>query len=508
MTGQRGYFQQRVEEMQVSAILSIEGISKRFVGVQALKNVSITFEKGEIHALCGENGAGKSTLIKTITGALKPDSGRILLNGETIRLGDPQYVISQGISAIYQEFNLIPSLTVADNIFFGREQTRGIFLSKKEMERQTKEICKNMGVDIPPNETITNLGVAYQQIVEIARAISKKCSILIMDEPTAPLTEKEIAMLFRVIKSLKASGVTIIYISHRLEEVFELCDRITVLRDGEWISTMNVSETNKTELIRKMVGRELSGASSYVPRYTDEVVLEVRNFQTPLLKNVSFSLHCGEILGMGGLIGAGRTETVMALFGASPLISGEVFLHGKPIHIRSPQDAIAKGLGLLSEDRKKYGLILRMSMQHSITLPILNRLSRFSFIQQQKESALCESYRQELRIKVPSIKQPVINLSGGNQQKVILAKLLATDSEILIFDEPTRGIDVGAKQEIYQIMRKLVREGKSIIMISSEMIELLEMSDRLIVMHEGKVQKDLKREEFSQETVLRLASGE
>jgi ribose transport system ATP-binding protein len=488
--------------------LSVEGISKHFVGVQALKGISVAFEKGEVHALCGENGAGKSTLIKTITGALSPDSGRILLNGEELRQGDPQYIISQGISAIYQEFNLIPSLTVADNIFFGREQTRGIFLSKQEMERQTEKICKDMGVDIPPNMRIMDLGVAYQQIVEIAKTISKKCSILIMDEPTAPLTEKEIGMLFRVIKSLKASGVTIIYISHRLEEIFEICDRITVLRDGEWISTMNVSETNKTDLIQKMVGRELNSSSSYVPQYTDEVVLELRNFRTSLLKDVSFSLHRGEILGMGGLVGAGRTETVMALFGASPLLSGEVLLHGKPIHIRSPQDAIANGLGLLSEDRKKYGLILRMPIQYSITLPILNRLSRFSFIQQQKEVALCEVYQRELRIKAPSIKQPVINLSGGNQQKVILAKWLATDSEILIFDEPTRGIDVGAKQEIYQIMRKLVQEGKSIIMISSEMIELLEMSDRLIVMHEGKVQKDLNREEFSQETVLRLASGE
>ncbi|MDR1901554.1 MAG: sugar ABC transporter ATP-binding protein [Treponema sp.] len=492
----------------MSTILSVEGISKHFVGVQALKGISVAFEKGEVHALCGENGAGKSTLIKTITGALSPDSGRILLNGEELRQGDPQYIISQGISAIYQEFNLIPSLTVADNIFFGREQTRGIFLSKQEMERQTEKICKDMGVDIPPNMRIMDLGVAYQQIVEIAKTISKKCSILIMDEPTAPLTEKEIGMLFRVIKSLKASGVTIIYISHRLEEIFEICDRITVLRDGEWISTMNVSETNKTDLIQKMVGRELNSSSSYVPQYTDEVVLELRNFRTSLLKDVSFSLHRGEILGMGGLVGAGRTETVMALFGASPLLSGEVLLHGKPIHIRSPQDAIANGLGLLSEDRKKYGLILRMPIQYSITLPILNRLSRFSFIQQQKEVALCEVYQRELRIKAPSIKQPVINLSGGNQQKVILAKWLATDSEILIFDEPTRGIDVGAKQEIYQIMRKLVQEGKSIIMISSEMIELLEMSDRLIVMHEGKVQKDLNREEFSQETVLRLASGE
>ena len=466
------------------------------------------FHRGEIHALCGENGAGKSTLIKVLTGAHKPDSGQVVMEGRDYTGLPPHEALELGISAIYQEFNLIPYLTVAENIFYGRELKKNGFLDRRKMASEARRICQEIGIDIDPNTPVRSLGVAHQQIVEIAKAISKQCKFLIMDEPTAPLTVNEIEMLFSVMRSLKQAGVTILYVSHRLEEIFEMCDRITVMRDGCYVDTVAVSEIDKNGLIKMMVGREIQDI--YPPRGnpSSETILEVKNLCTSLLKNVSFSLHKGEILGFGGLVGAGRTETMMALFGADKCTSGEILLHGKPVQIHTPADAIKNGIGLLSEDRKKYGLVLGMPISHNTTYAILNRISPLTFINFAREAQISEGYRKELNTKAPSIRQLAKNLSGGNQQKVVLAKWLAIEGDILIFDEPTRGIDVGAKQEIYQIMRRLSAQGKSVIMVSSEMPELLGISDRLLVMHEGRITGELLPADYSQERVMTLASGQ
>ena len=488
-------------------LLKVQHISKLFPGVIALNDVSMEFEKGEVHAICGENGAGKSTLIKILTGAHAPTSGTIEWEGKTYESFTPKQAMDLGITAIYQEFNLVPFLSVAENIFFGRELENGIFLNKAEMQRRTAELAREMGIEVDPKARIKDLGVAYSQITEILKAISHDTKILIMDEPSAPLSNREIDAMFEIIRKLKAKGVTIVYISHRMDEIFEICDRVTVMRDGQYISTKRIENTDRHQLIADMGGRELGDEFIAGAGPGEEVVLEVNDLNTDKIKNVSFKLRKGEILGLGGLVGAGRTETARAIFGADCIQSGTITVKGKTAKIQQPKDAIANGIALLTEDRKGQGLILDMSVRENATFAIMRQLSRGLFVDRKKQKELTEKKRQELAIKTPHIEQKVKFLSGGNQQKVVLAKWLLTNCDSLIFDEPTRGIDVGAKQEIYALMHRLTEEGKSIIMISSEMPELLGMSDRVLVMHEGAVAGELQKEAFSQEEVLRIASG-
>lgn len=487
-------------------ILEVRGICKRFGGVKALNDINLQIRRGEVHALVGENGAGKSTLIKILTGATIPSSGTIIFEGHEYTEFTPVKSSELGITAIYQEFNLIPFLSVVENIYFGCEKLKNGLLDKQTMQEECQRLFQEIGIDINPREKVKNLGIAQQQLVEIAKAISKNAKFIIMDEPTAPLTDRETETLHKLVRQFKEKGITIIYISHRMEEIFDICDRVSVLRDGHWISTGNVSDTNRKKLIADMVGRNLG--ESY-PRSTEkhtETILELKGLTNSRLKNVSFSLRRGEILGLGGLVGAGRTEVVRAIFGADSISDGEIIKDGKKIVIKSPQDALKYNIALLPEDRKTQGVIMNLSIRNNISLCILDRLSKFSIIHAGKEKALCEGLVADLKIKISSLRQAVQNLSGGNQQKVVLAKCLATECDVLMIDEPTRGIDVGAKQEIYKIMRELADSGKSIIMVSSEMPELIGMSDRIIVMREGKIAGELYPEEYSQETILNYAS--
>lgn len=493
--------------MEQDIILEICGISKEFPGVQALDNVSVSFRRGEVHALLGENGAGKSTLIKILTGAQPPTSGMIRIDGKEYNALTPQQAKQLGITAIYQEFNLFPSLDISENIFYGRELKKGPFRNRRLMDEYTRKYCRDMGIELNPRTLVKDLGVAHQQIVEIIKSISVNARILIMDEPTAPLTNREVEAMFRIIRRLKEDGVTIIYISHRLEELYEICDRVTVLRDGKYIMTDEVKNLTREQMIAAMVGRELGETYPEQNSKSSEVVLEVRNLTNARLKDVSFRLYKGEILGIGGLVGAGRTELARALFGADPLTKGDILRNQIEIKIGSPKDAIVHRIGLLPEDRKQAGLILGLSIRENISYGILKHISKLSIVNQKQEKQLCQTLIEELGIKTPSMNQLAGNLSGGNQQKVVIAKWLATECDILIFDEPTRGIDVGAKQEIYALLRSLTQQGKSIIMISSEMPELIGMSDRIIVMHEGRIAGELQSDEFSQERIMAYASG-
>lgn len=489
-------------------ILEVQNISKHYTGVKALDNVSMKFIRGEIHAIVGENGAGKSTLIKILTGAITPNTGKIVFEGQEYSGFTPATAIEKGISVIYQEFNLIPFLTVAENIFYGREVMKGLVRDVGTMNRETEKLCEDMGIHLNPKARVNSLGVAYQQIVEIIKAVSKNAKVLIMDEPSAPLTNKETEAMFRIMRKLKEKGVTIFYISHRMEEIFEICDRVSVMRDGSYITTKEVKDTNRKELISYMVGRELGEDYPGQTVKAGDTVLEARNLVTSKLKGISFSLRKGEILGFGGLVGAGRTEVARAMYGADALESGEIFLNGKKVNLNSPTEALKSGIGLIPEDRKQHGLVLGMQVKENITYSILKRLTRTGFINTAEENSICTNLKDELRIKTPFLTQKVKNLSGGNQQKVVLAKFLATKCDVLIFDEPTRGIDVGAKQEIYHLMRALTQKGKSIIMISSEMPELIGMSDRILVMCEGRITAELDRKDFNQEAILEYASGE
>lgn len=489
-------------------ILEVKNISKQFSGIKALNNVSMSFRKGEIHAIAGENGAGKSTLIKILAGAISPTSGKILLDGTEYESLTPSLSITKGIAVIYQEFNLIPYLTVAENIFFGKEITKNGIRDVKSMNKRAKEMFDEMGLQIDPKTRVNKLGVAYMQLVEIIKAVSKDVRVLIMDEPSAPLTNREIEVMFKIMNKLKQKGVTIFYISHRLEEIFEICDRVSIMRDGNYIITKDVKDVNRKSLISYMVGHELGENYPRAKSKSEEVVLEVVNLYTSKLKDINFSLKKGEILGLGGLVGAGRTEIAKAIYGADHIISGKVILHGKEVKIKSPAKGLKNGIGLVPEDRKQEGLMLGMSIKKNITLSILKRISNLSIINSNKEAEICKKLKDDLRIKSPNLEQKVKNLSGGNQQKVVFAKICAYRCDILIFDEPTRGIDVGAKQEIYQLMRQLAEQGKSIIMISSEMPELIGMSDRILVMSEGKITAELEGEQITQEAILDFASCE
>ena len=487
-------------------ILEINGLTKLYPGVVALDCMSISVRRGEVHAIVGENGAGKSTLIKIITGCIEPTSGQIQYDGKIIQKMNPIESLSIGIGAVYQEFNLVPWLTVAENIFFGRELKNGIFIDRQTMNRQAAEIMDSLGVSIDPSARVKDLTVAYQQIVEIAKSISRDVKLLVMDEPSAPLTGPEIESMFTIIRRLKEKGVTILYISHRLDEIFTISDRVTVMRDGQFITTFQTSETNREELIRQMVGRELS--STFPPRKLPigQTILRVCDLKNDYVKSMSFDLRQGEILGLGGLVGAGRTETARALFGADPISGGRIELFGKAVKINSPEEAIRFGIGLIPEDRKKHGALLGLSVNSNIVFSCLRRFAKAGWINQKMAAAEVNKLMSALQIKAPSSEQLVKNLSGGNQQKVVLAKWLATQCKILIFDEPTRGIDVGAKQEIYRLMRQLTETGLTIIMISSEMPELIGMSDRIIVMHEGYKTGEIQKAEMTQERILDLAS--
>jgi len=489
-------------------LLSIKGIQKYFPGVHALDDARLDLRIGEVHALVGENGAGKSTLMKVLTGIYKRDGGTILYKGKEVNFSSPKEAQTAGIGIIHQELNLMPHLTVAENIYIGREPTKGMFLDKKKANKDARELMKSLGLDIDPAVEVRKLSVAKQQMVEIAKAITYDSEVLIMDEPSAALTDREIHELFRFIRSLKDRGHGIIYISHRLDELPEISDRITVMRDGQYVDTVDTDKVTKEQIISMMVGRviyETPKQQSNVPPDAP-VILEVSNLQGYNVKNVSFNLKRGEILGFAGLVGAGRTETMRALFGADPIFGGKIIFDGKEVTIGSPQDAVDIGIGYLSEDRKALGLMVGLSVRDNSVMSTLDRFSGKLFVNDRKTEEVTKDFIDKLSIKAHSTKQLVKLLSGGNQQKVVVSKWLIRNCDILIFDEPTRGIDVGAKSEIYQLMANLVKLGKSIIMISSELPELLRMSDRIVVMCEGRVTGELDISEASQERIMHLAT--
>ena len=491
----------------MSEVLTLKTITKRYPGVLALDDVSISFDAGEIHALMGENGAGKSTLIKAIAGAIEIDSGEIIIEGKRIEHVTPFTSIQNGIAVIYQEFNLIPSMSVAENIFLG-EKIGGRFVADfKEMHRRAADIFRQFDVDIDTHAMVESLSTAQMQIVEIAKALSKNVKILFMDEPSATLSMTEVQYMFEMIRRLKKSGVSVIYVSHRIDEVFELCDRVSIMRDGHYIATREVRQTTRHELVRLMVGREL--VESYPQRSPAkrDVVLEVRNLTGNGVKDINFELNRGEILGLGGLVGCGRTELAKLLFGAVELESGQIFVNGKPVQIKTPVAAIKLGIGLIPEDRKREGVFVDYPLDWNVVIMCLRRIAHRGVVNKKDVLKLSEEFISRLQISTPSVTQLVKNLSGGNQQKVVLARVLAAKTSIIIFDEPTRGIDVGTKQEIYRLMNVLTQSGISIIMISSEMEELLGMSDRIIVLHEGTQAGELIKEDFSQIAVLELASA-
>lgn len=489
-------------------LLEVEHLSKSYGGIPALDDVSFSVEEGSIHAICGENGAGKSTLIKMLSGAVAPTSGSFAVDGVRHNSLSPREAMARGIRAIYQEFTLIPQLTVAENVFYGHEPTHAGFCDFAKMNADTRALCEQMGVDIDPEVRVATLGIAQQQVVEILKAVSEKARLLIMDEPTAPLTVRETEVFFKIVQRLKNAGTTILFISHRLEEVFELCDDITVLCDGRLTATRPVGGLDRRELISLMVGRELLEDYPRASKPAGEEILRVTDLRNAHLHGVSFTLHRGEILGFGGLVGAGRTELARALIGADRLDDGRMCLRGVGYRPRSARQALAQGVGLIPEDRKRQGLVMSLGIRSNISLAILDRITSYRyFIDRGAENDYYRRYAAELEIRAAGPGQMVGTLSGGNQQKVVLAKILSRDCEVIVFDEPTRGIDVGVKHEIYKLMRRLADEGKAIIMISSDMPELIGMSDRIGVMSAGHLVADLARDEFSQETILELASS-
>ncbi|HJB15935.1 MAG TPA: sugar ABC transporter ATP-binding protein [Candidatus Blautia excrementipullorum] len=495
-------------------ILEAKGIDKSFSGVTVLKGAELCIEPGELHALMGENGAGKSTLMKIIMGIYTKDAGKVILEGQEVNFKSAREALDAGISMIHQELSPIPEMTVAENVFLGREQKKikGLpFVDKKELNRKTQELLEEYDLSeyIKPNMKMKDLNIAQIQMMEIIKAVSYNSKVIIMDEPTSSLSEKETETLFRIIANLKEKKVGIIYISHRMEEVFELADRVSVLRDGQFIGCVKVADASREQLINMMVGRELEGGYPSNTAEKGEVVLELKNFtRKGVFKNVNLQVHAGEILGMAGLVGAGRSEVMRALVGYDKLDSGEIILEGKKIEIKHPKDAIKHHIIMASEDRKQLGLVLCRNIKENVSLQNFDKMSTGSFINKVKEIQLAKQYTEEMSTKMNGIGDLVSSLSGGNQQKVVLAKCLMSDPKVLIMDEPTRGIDVGAKATIYNIMINLAKQGIAIIMISSEMPELIGMSDRVIVMAEGEVKGELVGEEAkSQQTIMNLAFG-
>lgn len=500
-------------------ILSTQGLSKSFPGVKVLQDINFELEAGEVHALLGENGAGKSTLVKILTGVYHPDGGKIFLDGEEIRFSNINDARKKGISVIHQELNLIPELDVATNIFLGDLPTRNngrhelSLVNRKEMYRQAEECLKVVNLDVSPRIKTKNLSVSKSQLVEIAKVVSRESRIVFMDEPTSSLTPAEQARLFEIIRDLKKRGIAIVYISHKLEEIGEICDRVSILRDGIMTRTSKVSEITIDEMVECMVGRDISNRYPKVASEQGDVMLEVRDLnETGVLKDINLTVRSGEILGLSGLVGAGRTELARAIFGADKISRGEIYIEGRRVKIRNPQDAIENGMALLTEDRKTQGLLMNMTVNDNISIASLNcRRKKKDFYAGPyiKNKAVRENtmrFVDRINIKTPSIRQMVKNLSGGNQQKVILGKWLSTDAKIFIFDEPTRGIDVGAKVEIYTLMEQLTANGAAIIMISSELPEVIAISDRILVMHEGEIVAEVDAKDATEELLVKYAS--
>ncbi|MBU9723703.1 MULTISPECIES: xylose ABC transporter ATP-binding protein [Bacillaceae] len=498
------------------SILEMRGITKEFPGVKALDNVNFKVSKGEIHALCGENGAGKSTLMKVLSGVYPHGTydGKILINGKEQSFQTIRDSENAGVTIIYQELALVKDMTIAENIFLGNEPKSKGLLDWDTMFKEANVWLKKVGLSIDSSEKVSNLGIGQQQLIEIAKALSKKCDIIIMDEPTAALAEGEVDILMGILNQLRREGITVIYISHKLKEVMKISDQVTVLRDGQTIGTRQTKETDENGIISMMVGRELKDLFPYQDNRTNDVILELRNYsffkqkRIPITKNISLKLHKGEVLGIGGLMGAGRTELATSLFGGyEGKGDGSVLIDGKSYEVKGPKEAIDRGLAYVSEDRKRYGLVLGMDVAQNTTLASLGKISSLSFINQEQETVETEKFNAKMRVKTPSIETKVMTLSGGNQQKVVLSKWLMSGPKILILDEPTRGIDVGAKQEIYKLINELTEQGVGIIMISSELPELLGMSDRVLVMADKKVMGELSKEEANQEAILKLATG-
>ena len=492
-------------------ILTMKDIDKSFPGVHALDHVNFEVRKGEVHALMGENGAGKSTLMKVLTGIYTKDSGSIVYEGKEVEFHNTRDAQDQGIVIVHQELNMLGHLTVAQNIFIGREFKKGIRIDDKKMNEEAEKLFKRLNIDIDPTEMMGNLTVGKQQMCEIAKAISHEAKVIIFDEPSAALTEAEIEELFKIIRDLRKQQLGIVYISHRMDEIKVITDRVTVMRDGTYVGTLITNDCTKDDIINMMVGRviyEDPKTESSVAKDAP-IVLKVENLNAGrMVQDVSFELRKGEILGFSGLMGAGRTETARAIFGADPKTSGTITINGKKVEINSPEDAVKCGIGYLSEDRKRYGIVVQKSVAENSTMATMENFVKGLFINKKAENKAAQDYGDSLATKTPGVDQLVVNLSGGNQQKVVIAKWLIRNCDILIFDEPTRGIDVGAKNEIYKLMNRLAEEGKSIIMISSEMTEILRMSDRIVVMCEGRKTGEIDISEASQEIIMNMATRE
>jgi ribose transport system ATP-binding protein len=491
--------------------VEMRGISKSFEGVKALQDVSLSVRHGEIHALMGENGAGKSTLIRVLSGAHQADSGDILLRGSPVEIKNSKDGIKNGISVIYQEFALVPHLSVAENIFIDEFGTKYNRIRWKNLRRRAKEALDVIGFgNIGVNTQVMDLSVAYQQVVEICKALTRNASVLVLDEPTAVLTVREVDQLFRLLSELRAKGVSIIYVSHRLDEIFRVTDRITVLKDGQFVATVNTADTNPKSLVNMMIGRDMS---SFFPERPGtrpgETVLKADHVRAgKAVKDISFELREGEILGLSGLVGAGRTEVARAILGIDRLDGGSVVYRGRSVRLRSAKDAFASGIGFLPEDRRNQGVLLKLPIKFNITLSSIKRFaSWFGWILAKKENAFAETMRARIGIKTANLKNRVDSLSGGNQQKVAIARILAADSKVLILDEPTRGVDVGAKMEIFKLLNELVAQNYAILMISSEMEEIMGMCDRAVVIREGRSVGELTRSEFSEENIIHYAMG-
>ncbi len=497
-------------EAQPKPILQLTDIHKSFAGVHALSGANLELRPGEIHALIGENGAGKSTLMKIITGVHQPDSGQILYRGEPVTIANPLAAQRLGIAAIYQEATLFPDLDVAENIFMGHHPVRSLTrsIAWRQLYEQAAQPLQALGVDLDPHTRVRGLSIAQLQMVEIAKALSFKAQVLIMDEPTSALTLHEVADLFRIARQLRDSGTAIIFISHRLDEIFELADRVTVLRDGRYVDTRAVKDVTHDELIRMMVGRTLDTLFPKQEVERGEVALRVEGLtKEGMFENISFELHKGEILGMAGLVGARRTDVAQAIFGVEPANGGQIWVNGQPAHIRAPKDAMALGIAYVPEDRQQHGLVLPMNITHNVSLPILQEFATMGWVNEQTETEQAQKLTSQMDVKAAGLWQRARELSGGNQQKVVLAKWLLARPRILILDEPTRGIDVGTKAAVHQLMSTLASQGLAILMISSELPEILGMSDRVLVMCEGRMTGEFTRAEATQEKIMAAATA-
>jgi len=490
-------------------ILEMKGINKAFNGITVLHDVHFSIKKGEVHALMGGNGAGKSTLMKILTGVYSADSGEILIEGKPVSIRSYEDSQKNNISMIFQEFSLIPTLTVAQNIFLTREKKTSLgLLDDKDCEKKTEKLLEELGVDIKPTEIVQNLGVGYWQMTEIAKALSQEAKILIMDEPTSSLTKNETEVLFSFINKLKAKGYSIIYISHRMDEIFQICDRITIMRDGRYIKTEKCSETDLDTVIQHIVGKQFDQAFEWKERsYATDVapIMEVRNLNSEHVQNINLKILPGEIVGIAGLMGSGRTELLRNLFGIDPIESGEIYINGVKQTIKSPKHAIDAGIVLIPEDRRMQGLVLEHSVKENMILPILSKVKKGVFIDSKTSNEISKEFVRKLNIKTDNIYKQAGLLSGGNQQKIVLAKWLANDPTVLMLDEPTIGVDIGAKTEIVEIIRSMAENGKAILVVSSELPELLALSDRVIVMHDGKIKKEMTRREIKSEEELQYA---